>query len=71
MFAGRTRTPARKGLVQQMDVRNEVHLHPSPVRKRASAGATHLIPEKLDRTLVNPIIVRFDNSGFIPINKLN
>jgi hypothetical protein len=71
MFARATRATARKGGVQQTDVRNQVHLHPSPVRKWAIAGAANLIPKELDGTIVNPVIVWLDDSRFIPINKAN
>jgi hypothetical protein len=71
MLARGTGAPARKGPIQQTDIRYRVHLHPSPVRKRATAEAADLIPQELDRTIVNPIIVRLDDSRLLLINKLN
>ena len=40
-----------------------------PVRKPAAAGAADLIAKKLDRTAVNPIIVRLDDSRFLLISR--
>jgi hypothetical protein len=71
MLARGAGASARKGPIQKTDVRYRVHLHPSPVRKPAAAGAADLIAKELDRTPVNPIIVRLDDSRFSLINKLN
>jgi hypothetical protein len=71
MFARRAGPPSWEFPIQQTDVRDQVHLHPSPVRKRAPAGTADLIPQKLNRTVVNPIIVGFDDSWLLLINKLN
>jgi hypothetical protein len=65
------RAAARKGPVQQLGVGNKLQLHPSPIRKRPAAGTTHLVSEKLDRTIVNPIIMRLDDARFVAVDKLN
>src|SRR5580658_5184471 len=71
MFARGAGPPTWEGPIQQNHVRDQVHLHPSPVRKWAAADTTDLIPEKLNRTVVNTIIVRFDDSLLLLINKLD
>ena len=64
-----SRPSARKGLVQKLDVRDQIGLHPSPVGQPRAAGSTDLIGKKLDRPFVNPVIVRFDNPFLVPIDK--
>jgi len=59
------RAPAPEGPVQQMEVRNRVHFHPSPVGKPSTTGTAHLIAEKLDRAVVNPVIVRLEDSRLL------
>jgi hypothetical protein len=64
-------TSAWKAAVQQMDLRNQIHFHPSPVRKLSTTGPAHLKGQKLDGAVVNPIIVRLDDTWFVLINKSN
>src|SRR5216684_3696409 len=71
MFAGGTGAPARESPIQQSQARNQVHLHPSPVRKPATAGATHLIPEQLDHAVMHSIIVRLNDAALLEINELH
>jgi hypothetical protein len=71
MLAGRRWAATRKGPVQQLDISYGIHFDPSPVGKRAAAGASYLIPKKLDSALVNPIIVRLDNPRLTSINEPN
>jgi hypothetical protein len=71
VLAGRSSAPARKRPIQQLDVRNRIHFHPSPVGKRSAARSAHLIPKKLDGAVVNCVIVRLDNARFTSINKPN
>jgi hypothetical protein len=71
MFSRRAGPPAWEAPIQQTDVRDQIHLHPSPVRKWAAADTADLIPKKLNRTIVNPIIVGFDDSRLLLINQLN
>jgi hypothetical protein len=60
-----------KGAVQQVDTRNRVHFHPSPVGKPSTRGPAHLKGKKLDGAVVNPIIVRLDDTRLVLINKSN
>jgi hypothetical protein len=53
-LAGR---PPGKVPVQQLEIRDQILLCPSPVRQFLAAGSTHLIPKELDQTFVNPVIV--------------
>jgi hypothetical protein len=71
MLTRRCGAPAWKDLVQQMDVRNQTHIHPSPIRKRSTTGPADLVGEKLDGTVVNPIIVGFHNTRFVPVQESN
>jgi len=54
-----------------MDVRDQIHFHPPPVGKPPTTGPAHLKGKKLDGAIVNPIIVRFDDTRLILINKSN
>jgi hypothetical protein len=71
MFAGSRRTAARKGLVEQLSVRDQLGFHPSPVGKRSAAGTADLIRQQLDDAIVLTIIVRFDDAIFIEVAKSN
>jgi hypothetical protein len=69
MFARRTGASTRKGLVQKLDVRDQISLHPSPVGQSGAAGAANLISKELDRTVVNPVIVWFHNPFLVSVTK--
>lgn len=69
VFACGSAAPTRERLIQQMDVGDQIRLHPSPVGKPSTAGAADLISQELDGTITNPIIVWFDNPVFAPVKE--
>jgi len=48
VIAGRGWSPAREGLVQQLEGDGLVGFHEEPVGKTTAAGACHLIAQQLD-----------------------
>jgi hypothetical protein len=53
---------SRKGPAQQLEIRDEILLCPSPVRQFLAARSSHLVRKELDQTFVNPVIVRFHDT---------
>ena len=51
MLTGRRGTATRKGLIEQLNIRDQMFLHPSPGRKCVAAGAADLIGKELDGAL--------------------
>jgi transposase IS66 family protein/transposase IS66-like protein len=66
MFTRGTASSAAKSSSQQTDVRNQIDLHPAPIRKWAAAEASDLISKEFD-----PVVVRLDDSRFFLVNQLN
>jgi hypothetical protein len=54
-----------------VDIGDQIRLHPSPVGKLVAAGTANLISKKLDRTVVNPVIVWFENAFLVPVYEPN
>jgi hypothetical protein len=71
MLAGGAWPSTSKGLIQQMQLRNQIHFHPAPVGKSSTTGPAHLIAEKLYRTVMNPIVVRLEDSRLVAVDKTN
>src|SRR5215470_3962695 len=67
---GPSTAPTGKPSVEQMDVPNQIDLKPSPVRQRATAGTGDLISQKLDRTVLDTVVMRFDDSASLVVNQL-
>ena len=62
---------SRKGLVQDLDVRNQIHLEPSPVGKLPAAHAANLIDQEFDSAFVSAIVMRFDDPRFAQVVQLD
>lgn len=69
MFAGRDLPAALKLPIQQFDIVNQIHVHPSPIRERSAAGAPNLIRKKSPSPTLNSVIMGFDNPFPILIAK--
>lgn len=67
VLARGSRAPSRKGLVQQMNCRDQLHLKPSPVRKPATAETCNLPGQELRGTILNSVIVWFNDPVFVLI----
>jgi len=65
------RPPAWKSLIQQLDVGDQVLLHPSPVWQSLATGAADLVGKKLDGTVVDPVIMWFNNALAVFVAKPN
>ena len=59
----------RKGPVQNVDIRHQFLLRPSPGGQFSAAGTTHLIAEELDKTFVNAVVVWFNNALAVFVTK--
>ena len=68
---GPSTAPTGKLSVEQMDVRNQIDLKPSPVWQRATAGTGELISQKLDRAVLDTVVMRFDNAAFLVVDQLD
>ena len=62
VFARFGGTASRKRPVQQLEIRDQILLCPSPIRQFLTARSGHLVPKELDYAFVNPIIVRLHNT---------
>lgn len=62
MPARLARTTAREGTIQQLDFGDQVLLGPSPVWQRLAARTADLEPKQLDDSVMNAVVVRFDDA---------
>jgi hypothetical protein len=69
VIAGRSGTPAGKGLVQQLQVDDLVGFHEEPIGKTTTAGAAGLIAQQLDRSVEDSVIVRFEDALLVVIHQ--
>jgi len=60
---------AREGLVQQFEVDDLVGLHQEPVGKWTTAGAGGLIPQQLNRSVEDAVIVRFEDALLVVVHQ--
>ena len=65
VFARFGGTASRKGPVQQLEIRDQILLCPSPVRQFPAARSGHLVPKELDQTFVNPVFVAEPEQAFL------
>src|SRR5689334_20904703 len=61
MFSRRSMPPAGEGFAQEVDIGNQVCLHPAPIGKLMAARSADLICEELHGTVLNPVVVRLDD----------
>ena len=71
VLAGGIGTTSRKRAVEQAVVSDPIQFQPSPVWEWASAKTTDLICQEFDRTFVNPVVVRLDDSRLFIVDKLD
>jgi len=56
-------------LAQHLDIRDQRRLHPSPVGKSLAAGTSDLISKQLGHTVVNPVVMWFNNAHPVLVAK--
>jgi len=71
MFTNRSRASTGEGLVEHYEVRDLIDLGQKPVRNTTTASAGDLPTQQLDRTVENPVVMRFGNAIFAMIGKPN
>src|SRR5215469_2394829 len=71
MFSGSGGAAARKRLIQQCEVGHLIDLRQKPVGKTTTAAAGNLPTQQLDRTIEDPVVVRFGNAILAVIGKPN
>ena len=60
-----------KGSVEELNVRDQIRLHPAPVGQLVTAGASHLIGKELDSAIMDPVVVRFNDAELIFVAQPN
>ena len=69
MFAGRRRSAAGEGLVEQLRAGDLVDLHPAPVGERTAARPADLPGQQFDDVVVLTVVVRFDDPVFVAVTE--
>jgi len=69
MFARGGGASAREDLIQQDEIGHFIDLRQEPAGKRTTTGARNLPTEQLDRSVEDPVVVRFDNASPAMVDK--
>lgn len=62
VFAGGRGPATWKSPVEELNIGDQIHLHPAPVGQLVIAGASHLISKELNSAVVDPVVVRFNDT---------
>jgi hypothetical protein len=71
MLSSRGRSATLKPSIEQIEIGNSIHIHPSPIRKLSTARAPDLVTKEPHAAFLNSIVVRFDNPLPVVITKPN
>jgi hypothetical protein len=62
VFAGGRGLATWKSPVQELNIGDQVRLHPAPVGQLVAAGASHLTGKELNSAVVDPVVVRSNDA---------
>ena len=71
VFARSGGPPTLEGSIQKLEVGNQIHVHPRPIRKRAAAGTPYLVGEQSSRAILNSIVMGLYDPFAIVVPKPN